>query len=58
MPDSDPEAPTTIEERFEYPALTGGDVTGSVVIDEGSVVSLDPSETNATVVPDAEAPVL
>ena len=55
MPDSDPEAPTTIEERFDYPALTGGDVTGSVIIDEGSLISLDPRETNATATPDAEA---
>jgi acyl-homoserine lactone acylase PvdQ len=38
----DPEAPTTIEERFEYGTFTGGDVTGSVAIDEGSVISLDP----------------
>jgi len=42
MPYDDPEAPTTIEERFEYGAFTGGDVTGSVVIDAGSIVSLDP----------------
>jgi hypothetical protein len=41
LPDDDPEAPTTIDERFEYGALTGGEVTGSVVLDEGSVVSLD-----------------
>lgn len=40
----DPEAPTTLEERFEYPVLTGGDVTGSVVLDEGSLISLDPRE--------------
>ncbi len=38
----DPEAPHTIEERFEYGTFTGGDVTGSVVIDEGSIISLDP----------------
>ena len=37
----DPEAPTTIEERFDYGPLTGGEVTGSVPIDDGSVVSLD-----------------
>jgi hypothetical protein len=42
MPTDDPEAPTTIEERFEYPTLTGGEVTGSVTIDAGSLVSLDP----------------
>lgn len=37
----DPEAPTTIDEEFPYPALTGGDVTGSVTIDAGSVVPID-----------------
>jgi len=41
MPWDDPEAPTTLEERFEYGALTGGDVTGSVTIDAGSLVSVD-----------------
>jgi acyl-homoserine lactone acylase PvdQ len=45
MPYDDPESPTTIEERFEYGALTGGEVTGSVRIDEGSVVSLDVRES-------------
>lgn len=40
----DPEAPTTIEERFDYGTLTGGDVTGSVTIDEGSIISLDPRD--------------
>ncbi|MDJ0771572.1 MAG: penicillin acylase family protein [Ilumatobacter sp.] len=44
LPDDDPEAPTTIDERFEYGALTGGEVTGSVVIDEGSIISLDPRD--------------
>jgi hypothetical protein len=43
----DPEAPTTIDTRFEYGPLTGGEVTGAVVIDEGSVVSLDPREPAA-----------
>jgi hypothetical protein len=38
----DPEAPTTIDRRFEYGPLTGGDVVGSAVIDAGSIVSLDP----------------
>ena len=38
----DPEAPTTIKRRFDYPALTGGRVTGSVRIDAGSVDALDP----------------
>ncbi|MDZ7785341.1 MAG: penicillin acylase family protein [Halioglobus sp.] len=38
----DPEAPTTIDTPFEYGPLTGGPVTGSVVIDRDSVISLDP----------------
>ena len=58
MPDSDPEAPTTIEDRFEYPALTGGDVTGSVIIDEDSVISFDPRESAEATSPDAEAGVV
>lgn len=44
MQTDDPEAPTTIDERFEYGTFTGGEVTGSVVIDEGSVISLDPTD--------------
>ena len=44
MPFDDPEAPTTIEERFEYGTFTGGEVTGSVVIDEGSIISFDPTD--------------
>ncbi len=40
----DPEAPTTINTRFEYGPITGGDVTGAVVIDKDSIVSLDPRE--------------
>jgi hypothetical protein len=40
----DPEAPTTIRRHFPYPVLTGGKVTGSVPIDEGSIVSLDPRQ--------------
>jgi acyl-homoserine lactone acylase PvdQ len=40
----DPEAPTTLEERFEYGTFTGGDVVGSVVLDPGSIISLDPRE--------------
>ena len=54
FPDSDPEAPTTIDERFEYPALTGGEVTGSVTIDDGSIVDLDPRQTVEGATPDAE----
>ncbi len=55
MQTDDPEAPTTLEERFEYPALTGGDVTGSVVIDEGSVISLDPREPAPGAAPEVTA---
>lgn len=40
----DPEAPTTLEERFDYGTFTGGDVVGSAVLDEGSIISLDPRE--------------
>lgn len=40
----DPEAPTTLTTRFDYPVLTGGAVTGSAVIDEGSIQSLDPRQ--------------
>ena len=38
----DPEAPTTLKQTFNYGIFTGGRVTGSAVIDEGSIVSLDP----------------
>jgi hypothetical protein len=37
----DPEAPTTLEQTFEYGVMTGGEVTGSVEIDAGSVTSVD-----------------
>ena len=37
----DPEAPTTLEETFDYGVMTGGEVTGSVPIDAGSVTSVD-----------------
>ena len=40
----DPEAPTTIDQRFDYGPLTGGEVTGTLPIDEGSVVDLDPRQ--------------
>jgi acyl-homoserine lactone acylase PvdQ len=43
----DPEAPTTINKRFEYPPLTGGPVTGSVVVDSGSIQSIDPRASAA-----------
>ena len=39
----DPEAPTTITKRFNYPPLTGGPVKGSVTVDAGSIQSIDPS---------------
>ena len=40
----DPEAPTTIGRRFNYGPRTGGRVTGSVVVDPGSIQSLDPRQ--------------
>ena len=43
----DPEAPTTIDRRFDYGPLTGGTVTGSVTIDPGSIQSVDPRGTSA-----------
>ena len=36
MEGNDPEAPTTIRRRFDYPERTGGPVEGSLVIDPGS----------------------
>jgi acyl-homoserine lactone acylase PvdQ len=38
----DPEAPTTIDKRFNYPPLTGGPVKGSVIVDPGSIQSINP----------------
>lgn len=62
----DPEAPTTIDTRFEYGPITGGEVTGSVTIDQGSVISLDPrdpivgttsiADTSGVVIPAAGPP--
>ena len=43
----DPEAPTTTKRSFPYGPLTGGPVTGSLVVDPGSVVPLDPRQTPA-----------
>jgi acyl-homoserine lactone acylase PvdQ len=43
----DPEAPTTINKRFDYGVFTGGKVTGSVVPDPGSIQSIDPRQTPA-----------
>lgn len=51
----DPEAPTTIDERFDYGTFTGGDVVGSVRIDEGSVVSFDPRDRTEGPVPSTPA---
>jgi acyl-homoserine lactone acylase PvdQ len=49
----DPEAPTTLDKRFNYPPLTGGKVKGSVVVDPGSIESVDPraSDTEAAAAP-------
>jgi acyl-homoserine lactone acylase PvdQ len=46
----DPEAPTTIRRPFRYEPLTGGRVTGSVVVDANSIEELDPRQpvANAT----------
>lgn len=38
----DPEAPTTLDIRFDYGPLTGGGTAGSAVIDAGSVALVDP----------------
>jgi acyl-homoserine lactone acylase PvdQ len=43
----DPEAPTTIDKRFNYPPLTGGRVRGSVVVDPGSIQSINPRVSSA-----------
>ena len=47
----DPEAPTTITKRFDYGIYTGGRVTGSVPIDTGSIVSLDPRQSAPVAAP-------
>jgi acyl-homoserine lactone acylase PvdQ len=41
----DPEAPTTIDQEFEYGPLTGGKVKGAVTIDAGSIQSTDPTRS-------------
>ncbi len=48
MLSDDPEAPTTIKRYFPYPTFTGGKPRGSVVIDPGSIVSVDPRQPLAT----------
>ena len=45
----DPEAPTTITRKFRYGPLTGGKVKGSVVLDAGSIQSIDPTQPAALV---------
>ena len=54
----DPEAPTSIDREFDYGPLTGGEVTGSVAIDAGSVIALEAVAEPAAVegVPAAFAP--
>ena len=57
-------APTTVDARFDYGRFTGGEVTGSVIIDEGSVVDLacvaesqgGPIAASGVLVPAAEKP--
>ncbi len=44
----DPEAPTTINQHFDYPVTTGGKVIGSLPLDAGSIQSLDPRQPQAT----------
>jgi acyl-homoserine lactone acylase PvdQ len=39
----DPEAPTTLEQTFNYPPVTGGPVKGSTMVDPGSIESVDPT---------------
>ena len=39
---ADAEAPTTTRRRYNYGPLTGGTVTGSVVVDPGSIVNVNP----------------
>jgi acyl-homoserine lactone acylase PvdQ len=53
MLSDDPEAPTTTRRRFDYGARTGGRVTGSVVLDAGSVESLDPRQPAPAATPAA-----
>ena len=54
----DPEAPTTINRRFDYGPLTGGRIRGSVVLDPGSIQEFDPlpDEAGAASVNAASAP--
>jgi acyl-homoserine lactone acylase PvdQ len=47
----DPEAPTTIKRRFPYRPLTGGKPKGSVIIDPGSIQSVDPANPTSAPAP-------
>jgi len=40
----DPEAPTTITRRFNYPVITSSPVTGSLILDADSIQSIDPRQ--------------
>ena len=44
---NDPEAPTTNKRPFHYGPLTGGKVTGSVVVEPGSEQAFDPHATRS-----------
>jgi len=46
-------APTTLQRPFFYGPLTGGKVRGSVVIDPGSIIPLDPRQPGGTPAPQA-----
>jgi acyl-homoserine lactone acylase PvdQ len=52
---NDPEAPTTLQRRFDYGPLTGGRVRGSVVLDANSIESLDPRQPTAAATADQTA---
>jgi hypothetical protein len=47
MEANDPDAAVTTHKRFNYPTLTGGKVTGSVVVDPGSVQLVNDPRTGA-----------
>lgn len=58
MLSDDPEAPTTTKRKYDYGPLTGGDVTGSVTIDAGSIIALDPRQGAAPDTAAAPAPII
>ncbi len=47
MEANDPAAPVTTHKRFPYPTLTGGKVTGSVLVDPGSIQLAQDPRTGA-----------